>query len=77
MSVPNKETLRLGRAQRMYVERLLAGGLHGDSAAQVVYTLFCRGLQECVPLEWIGEATIAAAVRDARSEKENLNEADA
>lgn len=59
--MPKKVTVRLGRARRMYVERLLARGLHGDSAEEVVETLFCRGLQECVPAEWMREVIDAAA----------------
>lgn len=66
MKIPKKVTLRLGPARRMYIERLLAGGLHGDSVDEVVDTLFCRGLQECVRPEWMVEASTAAAVREAR-----------
>ena len=54
---PKKVTIRLGRVRRMYIERLLARGLHGDTPAEVVETLFCRGLQKCVPAEWMREVT--------------------
>jgi hypothetical protein len=54
--MPKKVEIRLGPARRRYIERLLAGGLHGNTAEEVVETLFCRGLQECVPAEWMREA---------------------
>lgn len=53
--VPKKVTIRLGRARRIYVERLMARGLSGDTPAEVVDAIFCRGLQECVPAEWMRE----------------------
>jgi hypothetical protein len=53
--MPKKVTLHLGPARRLYVERLLARGLSGDTPEEVVETLFCRGLQECVPAEWMRE----------------------
>jgi hypothetical protein len=56
-------TLRLGRARRMYVDRLLARGLAGNTAAEVVDTVFNRGLQEMVPAEWMREAVERAEER--------------
>jgi hypothetical protein len=53
--IPKKVTLRLGRARRIYVERLLARGLHGNSPEEVVDIIFCRGLEETVPAEWMRE----------------------
>lgn len=50
-------TIRLGPARRMYVKRLMGTGLHGDSPEEVVETIFCRGLQECVRPEWMREVT--------------------
>jgi hypothetical protein len=57
MKIPKKITVRLGRARRLYVERLLIGGMHGNDLAEVVDTIFCRGLQECVPAEWMREVS--------------------
>lgn len=51
--MPKKVVIRMGRARRVYVAKLLNRGLHGNTAAEVVETLFCRGLQECVPAEWM------------------------
>lgn len=65
MKMPKKATIRLGRARRMYVARLLAGGLHGDSPEEVVDVIFCRGLQECVPAEWMRDAAAADTEGDA------------
>jgi hypothetical protein len=47
----------------MYVERLMARGLSGDTPAEVVDTVFCRGLQECVPAEWMRDAVDMARKR--------------
>jgi hypothetical protein len=55
MKIPKKATIRLGRARRMYIQRLLARGLSGDTPEEVVDAVFCRGLQECVPPEWMHE----------------------
>lgn len=52
-----KVTIHLGPARRMYIKRLLAGGLHGDSVNEVAETIFCRGLLKCVPPEWMREAS--------------------
>ena len=57
--MPKKVTVRLGRARRMYIERLMARGLAGDTPAEVVDTVFCRGLQEMVPAKWMREAVEA------------------
>lgn len=54
-TIPKKVTVRLGRARRIYIERLLARGLHGNDADEVVDIVFCRGLQEIVPAEWMSE----------------------
>lgn len=54
--IPKKVAVRLGRARRMYVERLLARGLYGDSVEETVDIIFCRGLQELVPAEWMRDA---------------------
>lgn len=51
-----KIKITLGRARRMYCERLLRRGLSGNSIEEVVDTVFNRGLQECVPAEWMREA---------------------
>ena len=61
MTIPKKVTIRLGRVRRMYIERLLTRGLAGDNAEQVVDTVFCRGLQELVPAEWMREVIDAKA----------------
>lgn len=63
--IPKKVTIRLGRARRMYIERLIERGLSGDTAEEVVETVFCRGLQECVPAEWMREASDLAKRRPA------------
>lgn len=60
MKIPKTMRIRLGRARRMYVQRLLSTGLHGDTVAEVIETIFCRGLQECVRPEWMREASEAA-----------------
>jgi len=60
VKIPKKVVVRLGRARRMYVERLMSRGLSGDTPAEVVDVIFCRGLQECVPAEWMREAVEAA-----------------
>lgn len=46
--IPKHVKTRLGPVRRMYVATLLAGGLHGNTAEEVVETIFCRGLQECI-----------------------------
>lgn len=56
LKVPKKSTVRLGPARRMYVERLLARGLFGNSVEECVDIIFCRGLQELVPAEWSRDA---------------------
>lgn len=61
--IPKKVTVRLGRARRMYIERLMARGLSGDTPEEVVDVIFCRGLQECVPAEWMREAVEKAEAR--------------
>ena len=53
MKMPKKITIHLGRARRLYIERLLERGTWGDTPAEVVDRIFCRGLQECVPAEWM------------------------
>lgn len=54
--IPKAVKVRLGRARRMYIRRLLARGLFGNSPSEVVDIVFCRGLQELVPAEWMREA---------------------
>lgn len=66
MKIPKKVKVRLGPARRMYVERLIARGLSGDTPAEVVDVIFCRGLQECVPAEWMRDAIAKA---DAKTRK--------
>jgi hypothetical protein len=66
MKIPKKVTVRLGPARRMYVNRLLARGLHGNSAAEVADIIFCRGLEVCVPPDWMREAAQRAARRERR-----------
>jgi hypothetical protein len=60
VKIPKKVVVRLGRARRLYVERLMARGLSGDTPSEVVDTIFCRGLQKCVPAEWMREVVEAA-----------------
>lgn len=67
MKIPKKITLRLGPARRLYVKRLLMRGLSGDTAQEVCDTLFCRGLQQCVPAEWMRDAADRAAGRVLKS----------
>lgn len=54
--IPTSIRVQLGRARRMYVRRLMARGLAGDTPAEVVDFVFCRGLQELVPAEWMRDA---------------------
>lgn len=58
MKAPKKVTIRLGPARRAYINRLLAGGLHGETPGEVVEGIFCRGLLQCVPAEWIREVIL-------------------
>jgi hypothetical protein len=60
-----KIKIKLGPARRMYVERLLERGLSGNTFDEVVDTIFCRGLQELVPAEWMREAVDLAERRRA------------
>jgi hypothetical protein len=50
----------------MYIERLLARGLSGDTPAEVVDVIFCRGLQESVPAEWMRDAVDRANKRKGK-----------
>ena len=51
-----KVSFKLRRAQQMYLKRLLERGLSGCNLQEVAETVFNRGLQECVPAEWMREA---------------------
>jgi hypothetical protein len=53
--IPKKVTLFLGPARRIYVKRLIERGLHGDDASEVVESIFSRGLEQCVPADWMRE----------------------
>jgi hypothetical protein len=64
--IPKKVKVRLGPARRMYVERLMARGMSGDTPAEVVDVIFCRGLQECVPAEWMRDVVARAEKRKRR-----------
>lgn len=55
MKIPKKVTIRLGPARRLYIKRMLKRGLSGDNVEECVDVIFCRGLQECVPAEWMRE----------------------
>ncbi len=55
MKIPKKITVRLGRARRLYVEKLIERGTWGDTPAEVIDRIFCAGLQQCVPPEWMRE----------------------
>lgn len=50
--VPTSHRLRIGPARRFYIGRLLNTGLHGNSPAEVIETIFCAGLQQTVRPEW-------------------------
>ena len=54
---------KLGRARKMYLRRLLERGLSGCDIQEVAETVFNRGLQECVPAEWMREAVERAERR--------------
>ena len=64
-----KVKIKLGRARRIYLERLLERGLAGNDLQEVGETIFNRGLQELVPAEWMREMVDQAERRLAQKRK--------
>jgi hypothetical protein len=55
VKIPKKATIRLGPARRMYVEKLLARGLHGNS------------VEEVVPMAEVGDRVFAVRNADEKT----------
>jgi hypothetical protein len=64
-----KVTFKLGRARKMYLRRLLERGCAGNNITEVAEWIFNRGLQECVPAEWMREAVERAERKALRRRK--------